>query len=235
MKQFIKQNSIFLGLCLIFLIVLGVVLLLVPKADLHLWLNQYHSPAADTFFIGCSSVAELVPYAVVILLLFYKAGWSVFLFANLIISGFVGQGFKYLFNTPRPLTYFTEHLPDIQLQLADGVEMSRYYSFPSGHAITFFVLFFTLCLITTEFLAGKKLQRPRLISSLAQIILFIFVLLGCYSRIYLSQHFAEDIWGGLVVGLLVSMLFCVAFLRFSDKKWWNWHFFAKKTQKNLVD
>ena len=87
MRYIIKNNSIFLGLCLIFIIILGVVLLLVPKADLHLWLNPSHTAAADVFFRGYTVIAEWVPYVLVVLLLCYRAGWSVFLLTDLVLAG----------------------------------------------------------------------------------------------------------------------------------------------------
>ena len=243
MRTIIRQNSIFLGLCLIYIIILGVVLLMVPKGDLHLWLNPQHTAWADAFFRGYTVIAEWVPYVIVVLLLCYKAGWSAFLLADLLIAGLVGQGLKYLLDTPRPVTWFAENCPDVQLQLVDGVTMSRFYSFPSGHTITFFVLFFTLCLIMTEYYSRDAMHsvspnahtKPQITNSLLQILCFLLFLTGAYSRIYLSQHFAEDIWGGTVVGLLVSMSFLPLLPRFSAQKWWKYHFFAKKIQKNLVD
>ena len=235
MKQILRQNKIFLGLCLIYIIILGVVLLLCPKADLHLWLNAHHTAAADWFFRNYSVIAEWGPYVVVLALLFYKVGWSLFLFVNIVVSGLVGQWLKYRFQAPRPLTYFEENFPDIQLPLVDGVEMHRYLSFPSGHAITFFVLFFTLCLIVTEYLANSKQRYPNGISTICQVVCFLLAVTGCYSRIYLSQHFAADIWSGCIVGMAVSLLFCALLPLISDKKWYKYHFFQKKSQKNLVE
>ena len=71
------------------------------------------------------------------------------------------------------------------------------------------------------------------LSAFWQIFFFLCALLGAYSRIYLSQHFAEDIWGGVLIGLTVSLLFCSLLPLISDKKWYKIHFFEKKLQKNL--
>lgn len=237
MLRIIKQNSIFIGLCLLSIIIIGVVLLCVPKAELHLWLNMCHSPFLDGFFRGYTVLAEWVPYMFVALLLFYSFGWSAFLLTNLLVSGLIGQGLKYLFDTDRPVTWFADRFPDIQLQLVDGVHMSKFYSCPSGHTITFFVLFFTLCMIITDYFSVESTcQTTKHSKNIAtQVVCFLLALTGAYSRIYLSQHFAEDIWVGIIIALLVSMAFCAILPLVSDKKWYKMHFFAKKIQKNLVD
>jgi len=237
MRNIVKQNSIFIGLCLLSIIIIGVVLLCVPKAELHLWLNQYHSPFLNGFFRGYTVLAEWVPYVFVVLLLFYRFGWSAFLLANLLISGLIGQGLKYLFDTDRPLTWFANNYPDIQLQLVDGVHMSKFYSCPSGHTITFFVLFFTLCIIITNYFSVESTYKTTKLSKniATQVVCFLLALTGAYSRIYLSQHFAVDIWAGIIIALLVTILLSAFLPLISDKKWYKMHFFAKKTQKNLVD
>ena len=240
MRNILRANIIYIGLCLMLLVALGIVLLYFPKADLHVWMNACHTPFLDTFFRYYTEVGEWVPYVVVVALLFYRFGWSAFLLANIAISGLIGQGLKYLFDTPRPLTYFAEHYPDVRLQLVDGVHMSAYYSFPSGHTITFFAFFFTLSLFVTRYLSEKKsgslthqATKINTLSAFWQIFFFLCALLGAYSRIYLSQHFAEDIWGGVLIGLTVSLLFCSLLPLISDKKWYKMHFFEKKLQKNL--
>ena len=238
MRNILRNNIIYIGLCLVFLVTLGIVLLLFPKADLHLWMNAYHTPCLDSFFRYYTVIAEWGPYVVVLALLFYRFGWSVFMLANIVVSGLIGQGFKYLFDTDRPLTYFADNFPDIQLQLVDGVEMSKFYSFPSGHAITFFAMFYTLSLIITDYVSSNQQinkSTPQRINAITQICCFLFAVIGGYSRIYLSQHFAEDIWGGALLGLAFSILLSAPLPLILDKKWYKMHFFAKKTQKNLVD
>ena len=46
----IKRNGIFLGLSLLFILVLGGALLMVAKGDLHLFLCDRHTPFGDIFF-----------------------------------------------------------------------------------------------------------------------------------------------------------------------------------------
>ncbi|MBQ6723776.1 MAG: phosphatase PAP2 family protein, partial [Paludibacteraceae bacterium] len=61
-----------------------------------------------------------------------------------------------------------------------------------------------------------------------QIILVLLAALGAYSRIYLSQHFAMDVFGGVVVGLTISVLCFAIFYRYMGQKWYNYRLFSKK-------
>ena len=232
--QLIRRNGVFVALCGVMIVVLGVALACVPKAELHLLLCDRHTPARDTLYRYYTQIGEWVPYAVCAALLFYKAGAAVFTLAGTLLSGLMTQILKHIVDAPRPLTYFAEHCPDVQLPLVDGVTMSRLYSFPSGHTTTFFALFFALSIIGTDWLyqrSGKltNLQTYKFTNYLWQAICFLLAALGGYSRIYLSQHFAADILGGMCVGLLITWLLYVVFYRWQYQNWYNWHFFAKKS------
>jgi membrane-associated phospholipid phosphatase len=60
------------------------------------------------------------------------------------------------------------------------------------------------------------------------LLLFFAATLGAYSRIYLSQHFAMDVFAGLLVGILSTLAAYAIFYRFQDKKWYNYRLFQKK-------
>lgn len=217
----LKRNSIFLTLSLILIVVLGLALLCVPKGDLHLFLCDRHTHARDIFYRYYTQVAEWFPYIVCIaLLLFRRVGDGVFATACMLGSALTTQLCKHLVNAPRPTTWFATHMPDITLPTVDGVHMNEWFSFPSGHTTSFFALAFVLCILLTR--SPRLPMTPRI---LVQILLFIAAALGAYSRIYLSQHFALDVFAGIVVGIGISALFYVLFRHFDDKKWYNYHFF----------
>ena len=116
-------------------------------------------------------------------------------------------------------------MPDVQLPLVDGVNMHSWFSFPSGHTTSFFALAFVLCILLTSqksTIINHKLQIA------LQIILVFFATLGAYSRIYLSQHFALDVFAGICVGIGITMLMYVIFYRFEGQKWYNYRLFTKK-------
>ena len=234
MTSMVKRNSIFLALSLMLVIVLGLALVFVPKGELHLWLCDHHTPARDIFFRYYIHVAEWFPYVLcVAILLFGRIGDGVMASACMILSALTTQLFKHLINAPRPVTWFAQHMPDIQLPLAEGVRMNQWFSFPSGHTTSFFALAFVLCILTTKSLSAKQsilYQRSGLysISAAVQILLFLAAALGGYSRIYLSQHFAADVLAGTVVGCCISAVCYVVFCRFEDQKWYNYRVFQKK-------
>lgn len=224
MKQLLRGNSIFLGLSLLLFIALAIIIGYIPKGELHLSLCLYdsHTPFLDAFFRYYTQVGEWVPYVVCFLLLFYRFGWAAFTTSCVLLSGAVTQVQKRIVDAPRPLTWFATNYPDVQLPLVDGVEMSRYFSFPSGHTTTFFAFFFALSIIVSQSECRKTWQV------FIQVLFFFFAALGGYSRIYLSQHFAADILGGMGIGLLITGLLYLLFARWANKKWWEMHFFCKK-------
>ena len=222
MKTLFKNNALFIALSLILAVVLGLALLYVQKGELHLLLCDRHTPARDIFYKYYTQVAEWFPYVVcVCLLLFSRIGDGVCASAAMIFSALTTQLFKHIINAPRPLTWFEQNLPDIQLPLVEGVRMNYWFSFPSGHTTSFFALAFVVSIVAT-----KKLHGPWTVA--IQLVLFIAAMLGAYSRIYLSQHFSSDVLAGIIVGVLVSILSYAIFMRFEDKKWYNYRVFSKK-------
>lgn len=215
MKQFIRLNWLYILLSILFMAGLGWALIVYPKAEMHLWLNACHTAFLDFFFSHYTAVGEWVPYVVVVGLLFYKAGWSSFLLVDVAVSGLLAQRLKYVFNTDRPYRWFMDHCPDVQLPLVDGVTLSKWYSFPSGHTTTFFALFFTLSIVIA--LSGRN-KHPNLWA----FICFVLTILGAYSRIYLSQHFAEDILGGAIIGFFSTCLLYVLVPPLRTTAFWNW-------------
>ena len=225
MKQLIRNNAVFIALSLILLGVLGLALLYIPKGELHLLLNEYHTPARDIFYRYYTHVAEWFPYVIcVALLLFSRIGDGVFASAAMLLSALFTQVVKHIVVAPRPLTWFGEHMPDVQLPLVEGVDVHAIYSFPSGHTTSFFALAFVLSIVAT-----KKLSRFSLaLSSTLQAILVVLAALGGYSRIYPCQHFALDVFAGAIVGPLITLLCYAVLHRYEGQNWYNYRIFAKK-------
>ena len=221
LKEFWKQNSVFLSLSLILLIVLGLALLCLPTGELHLLLCDRHTPARDIFYRYYTHVAEWFPYVVcVALLLFSRIGDGVFATSSMILSALTTQLFKHLINAPRPLTWFGLFMPDVELPLVEGVKMNYWYSFPSGHTTSFFALALVVSIWVTS--------RTSLTSFLVQVLLFVAAALGGYSRIYLSQHFSLDVFAGMIVGVSITIVCYVVFFRYKDLNWYNYRLFSKK-------
>lgn len=224
-QEFFKRNGIFLGLSLMLVIALGLALLYIPQGELHLLLCDRHTPARDIFYRYYTHVAEWFPYVVCIgILLFGCIGEGVFASSAMLLSALTTQLFKHIFRTPRPLTWFDLFMPDTQLPLVEGVKMNYWYSFPSGHTTSFFALALVACIILTR-------DIRRYTSYAVQALLFILAVLGGYSRIYLSQHFARDVFAGILVGIIITIVCYAVISRYEDKKWYNYRLFCLQKQE----
>ena len=217
-----KKNSAykhvlpFLVPTLVLALVLGIALLITPKAELHLALCQPHTTGLDTIVPIITNLVDWLPYLCVILLLFYRAGWATFLASNLLLSTVIVQPIKHIVCAPRPLTWFAENMPNIRLPLVEGVRMNYWLSFPSGHTTTFFVLFFSLSII----LYAENIKGKNILSFLC----FLFASFGAYTRIYLSQHFALDIFAGILIAVFSTLsLYFFLVKKTKDTQFWGWN------------
>ena len=205
----------FLVPTLVLALVLGIALLITPKAELHLALCQPHTTGLDTIVPIITNLVDWLPYLCVILLLFYRVGWATFLASNLLLSTIIVQPIKHIVCAPRPLTWFAENMPDVTLPLVEGVRMNHWLSFPSGHTTTFFVLFYSLSII----LCAENVTGKMILSFLC----FLCASFGAYTRIYLSQHFALDIFAGILIALFSTLsLYFFLVKKTKDTQFWDW-------------
>lgn len=217
-----KKNSAykhvlpFLVPTLVLALVLGIALLITPKAELHLALCQPHTTGLDTIIPIITNLVDWLPYLCVILLLFYRVGWATFLASNLLLSTVIVQPIKHIVCAPRPLIWFAENMPDVTLPLVEGVRMNHWLSFPSGHTTTFFVLFYSLSII----LCAENVTGKMILSFLC----FLCASFGAYTRIYLSQHFALDIFAGILIAVFSTLsLYFFLVKKTKDTQFWGWN------------
>lgn len=169
-----------------FLLALSGMIVWNEKAELHLWFNSVHTPFCDEFFKYYTLVGEWVPFVVVVGLLFYRYRASILVLSAQVLSGLTTQVLKRIFDIDRPKRFFAEFYPEVELPVVEGVRLHSSHSFPSGHTTLAFALFLALAFLT------KRKEWQFLYCLLA-------ILVG-YSRIYLSQHFASDVWAGALIG-----------------------------------
>lgn len=103
-------------------------------------------------------------------------------------SALVGAIVKILVNRPRP----SASLVHVSLHLSDK-------SFPSGHVLVFTVFFGYLF-----YLLFNKPKRQTKINLLLILFSFLIAAIGI-SRIYLGAHWASDVLGGYLLGILWLM------------------------------
>ena len=222
----INNTGTYIILSVLLALAVTVVHFLFAKADIHLWLNSYHTPLQDNIWKYYTYAGEWIPYVIAALLLFYRFGYAAFLLADIVLSGIIAQIIKHIVCSERPLLYFINHYPDIKLPLVEGVGMNMYFSFPSGHTTTFFAMMFVLAIVFTDCVsshqdAEKKDKQTVFTNLLVSLICFLFAVAGAYSRIYLNQHFLEDIFGGIIIGISSTMLLIPFALRLGERKWWQ--------------
>jgi membrane-associated phospholipid phosphatase len=198
-KDIFKANLSFLIPYFIFLCCGAVIIVINSKGATHLEFNSLHAGFFDTFFMYITYLGDGVTAVLVtIILLTVKFRYALFVGLSNIISTLITQLLKHtLFSdVVRPKKFF-EGAHD--LYLVSGVNNHLYYSFPSGHSTCAFSLYFALALLVKN----KSLKFA----------LFLMALLIGYSRIYLSQHFLEDVVAGSLIGVVIT---AIAFLYFRD-------------------
>jgi membrane-associated phospholipid phosphatase len=191
-KAFFLPYLTFLFFCLI-------ALLLFDKDGLHIAINQKNHPTADVFFKYLTYLGDgrmLIIYALI--LLFIKYRFVLILLLSNLFSGIMTFILKtQVFDASlRPKKYF-ENI--YELRLIPGVENYLHNSMPSGHTATAF------CVFTCFALMSKS-------KSTGFLYLIIAALIG-FSRIYLSQHFLDDVFIGSMIGVLFALLVFYLFER----------------------
>jgi membrane-associated phospholipid phosphatase len=188
---------------LLFVLTFTILLLCNSKPDLHLWLTSFNSPGADIFFHYYTYLGDWIPYLIIAGLLFYRYRMALFVLIVQLTTGLISIIIKQTWNEPRPVLYFKQHFPDVQLHQVIGEHLNKVHSFPSGHTITAFALFMALAFYT---------KKPAV-----HFLYFILAVLVGYSRIYLSQHFALDVLVGSIIGVSVTVLCKYYFEKYAIK------------------
>lgn len=168
----------------------GIVLMTVPKAAIHLWINQYHSPVFDALFKTITIFGDgITAVLLVVFLLFVRFRFALMMAVSNIACSVIVQSLKHtLFEgSVRPHEFFKNIHP---LYFVPGVDMYSFNSFPSGHSATIFTTCTLLC-----FMVRKQ--------SLRCVLLFAAFLVA-FSRVYLSQHFLGDIYAGSLIGVFAA-------------------------------
>ncbi len=178
----------------VFIIFGGFFLQNIGKGDLVLFLNRYHTSLWDSFFRYFTLLGEAGVYLIGLLFFLfvaYRKSIS-FLLLGMIVSG-VSYFTKIYFHHPRPLLFFTRlHIIDT-ISLVPGVVLhGGNSSFPSGHTMSAFAIY-------TLFACYSK-------NIGVQFLFFVVAFLVGFSRMYLVQHFFEDVYLGAIMGTFIGWM-----------------------------
>ena len=182
--------------------------LLQIDADILLWINGHHSPFVDGMMWAFSKATTWIPlYALLVGLLWHRFGWRrmlvylVAIVAAIGLADYLSSGIiKLLVCRLRPT-----HEPELQglVHLVRGYT-GGLYGFVSSHAANTVACAYLFC----------RIYKERWMC----IVMTLYVILNCYSRMYLGVHYPGDILGGLLVGLLIAWLVYELVIFILDRK-----------------
>lgn len=160
-----------------------------------LTINGAHTGFLDSFMMIATNRWTWVPlYVAAFVYLIYRFGWlravSVLAVAGLTIAAvdqLCGSLIRDSLQILRPSN--PDNPLSAQIQIVDGYRGGR-YGFPSCHAANCTALMMVL---------GTVMRRRW-----AWLVLAAYVLLNCYSRLYLGVHYPSDILAGGALGALIG-------------------------------
>ncbi|WP_233897686.1 phosphatase PAP2 family protein [Tenacibaculum piscium] len=198
LSSFIKKNLILFLSIVIILSTLFFSSTSMPKGDFLITFNKYHNSFLDFFFKYITYLGDALLYLPLAILCFFikKKNIKYLIYLLLIQTGFSWFLKKLIFKgAPRPKAYFSNDLFS-SLHKVPEVTIHSYNSFPSGHTLTVFSLFFFTLFF---FKINKNWQ-------------FTLLLLTCLaglSRVYLLQHFLIDVAFGAFLGFISTFIVLV--------------------------
>jgi membrane-associated phospholipid phosphatase len=190
-RFFFIPYLILLSICLI-------IKLIYSKDDIYFAVNGFHNTYTDWLAPYITDFGEgltIVALSVIIALFNYRK--SFLLLTSYVVTAILAQIIKHLINAPRPKLYFADQLK--RMYFVKGVEIYSHNSFPSGHTVSAF----SAAVVLTYVVKNK---------SWGLLFLIIAILVG-YSRMYLSEHFFEDVVGGSVLGVILTVIWLYFFER----------------------
>lgn len=185
-----KKVGLFLVPYLIILLVCLIIKACYSREQIYFAVNNLHTDVGDItapWLTDLGNGLALIALALIVGLFSYRK--SFLLLTGYAVTSLTAQALKFLFDMPRPYLYFQSQLGKIHL--VKGVDMLSYHSFPSGHTVTAF----SACLTLAYFIRNKYWDL---------LLLLLAIMIG-YSRMYLSEHFFEDVTAGSVIGVFVTL------------------------------
>ena len=196
MIKILYKKLIFIIPYLIFVIIISIILLIYEKPEIHIFINSCHNSFYDFFFKYWTHLGHgIFALSVTVFLLFVKYKWAIISATSNILASVTVQLLKRQIFTEsyRPVFYFKNfYSGDYNLYLLNGIEPGSLHSFPSGHSVTAFAVFFLLSVIVKQ--------------RYLKIIFFFIAASVAYSRVYLSWHFLGDILAGSIIGVTYALI-----------------------------
>lgn len=205
-----RNATLFFFLCLLWWLIAIVIKIFIPEETISRTINGYHTDTLDIIMQLLTRGGEwlfITLFLLVSLIIFKRKEINLALILAILIAillpTVVTNLVKGYVHAPRPLTVFRG---EEWLYMIPGYKNNYEFSFPSGHTTGAFA-----CFTITSFLSNKK-------SIIYPIVFIIIAVLVGISRIYLLQHFWEDILWGSIIGFACSRLVLYIYEKKIQKK-----------------
>ncbi|HVZ98435.1 MAG TPA: phosphatase PAP2 family protein [Chitinophagaceae bacterium] len=195
-RNLYKINQYFFIGFFLFLIISLFILLFYSKANGFYLLNPFHARWLDYFFTVYTYVGDgYFCFSAGLLLFVFKDRYTgLMAMVTYSVSGILSQVLK---------NYILEARPAVNVNTSgythfiENVTLHNFHSFPSGHTTSAFALAAVLSF-------GAKNKKYTILY------LALAMLVG-YSRIYLGQHFPDDVVAGALLGAVTSVICWMSF------------------------
>jgi membrane-associated phospholipid phosphatase len=169
------------------------------RSEIYFAVNGLYSSWADTIAPYVTDLGNgWTAITIAIILLFFSYRKALIVASAYAVTSLFAQVVKHIVQSPRPRLYFQDQVS--RIHFVKGMYIDIYDSFPSGHTVTAFML-----AVLLSYWSRNKAWCP--------VFLLIAILVG-YSRMYLSEHFFEDVVAGSVIGFVLTTLW----LRWLDSR-----------------
>jgi len=175
---------------LVLLAVCLIIKLTYSREDIYFAVNSHNYSWADALAPYLTDVGNgWTTVAIAAILLLFNYAKSFLMAVVYAVTSILAQIIKRIFDAPRPMLYFKDQLSNIHF--VKGVDMLSLHSFPSGHTVTAF----STAVLITYWCKNKFWGLPLLLLAIG---------VG-YSRMYLSEHFFEDVTAGSAIGVITTV------------------------------
>ncbi len=163
-------------------------LLIAQKGSLVLYFQDWYSPVLNQVvkFITDLGTVPMITGTLLYCLIHYWRGWAPVIL-SLLVEGLAIFGLKEIFGLFRPSVVLAAE----NLQIVEGLSLHCCNSFPSGHTASAFAG------VTVMLLVRSNIWL--------QLLGFILAAGISLSRVYLAQHFIEDVIAGSIIGVMVPI------------------------------
>ncbi len=161
------------------------------KLDFQKKINQMGNPVLDLVMRNLTYAGDgLFAVLVFIVLLFIRIKTALIALISFALTAGIVQLLKHtVFDTMKRPYYFLQS--DVNFRIIEDLTYHSSNSFPSGHSASIFAI---CTVIAYQYKSKLSIQ----------LLLVVIAVLVALTRVYLCQHFLQDIIAGSLIGTLIS-------------------------------